>query len=62
MVNLVKNNREVILLGFVIVGMFAAAIAVGVQFRGGQPWAYTAQYQHAVSMAKDSVAMILGGR
>lgn len=36
----IKNNREIIVLTLVIVGMFVMAAAIGIDFRGGNPSLY----------------------
>jgi hypothetical protein len=40
MLNLIKDNRETIVLTAVITGLFVMAIAIGFYMRGGQPWAF----------------------
>jgi hypothetical protein len=36
----IKNNREMVVVAAVITGLFIMACAIGVNFRGGQPWAF----------------------
>lgn len=36
----IKNNREMVVLTLVVVGMFAGVCFVAYTIRGGQPWLY----------------------
>lgn len=36
----IKDNREMLVLSAVVIGLFVMAFAVGYNFRGGQPWAF----------------------
>lgn len=39
--NFIRNNSERIVLGLIIAGMFAMAAGIGINYRGGNPWAYS---------------------
>jgi hypothetical protein len=36
----IKDNREIFVLSAVVIGLFVMAAAIGVNVRGGQPWAF----------------------
>lgn len=36
----IKNNREMVVLTVIIIGLFAMATAIGYDFRGGNPWLF----------------------
>lgn len=36
----VKDNREMLILSVVVIGLLVMASAIGYDYRGGQPWAY----------------------
>ena len=38
--NFIKNNREVVVLILVIVGVFVMASTIGYNFRGGNAWVF----------------------
>lgn len=40
MINAIKDNAPTLVLAAVILGLFVMAAAIGVNVRGGQPWAF----------------------
>jgi hypothetical protein len=38
--NLIKDNREIIVVSLVVLGLAIMAAAIGFNFRGGNPWSF----------------------
>ena len=46
------DNRELIALAVMVIALFAAAAAIGIAFRGGQPWAYHDAFERVVARVR----------
>lgn len=46
--NFLRDNEFLIMLGFVVIGLFLMASGVAYDFRGGNDWAYGHQKAHEI--------------